>query len=106
MPPATAPAASLRIAIVGYGRMGRAVDALAAEHGCEVVARLDVDDNRNGEGIDSPALDGAEVAVEFSLADAVATNVTRLAARGIDVVVGTTGWDAQVAEVRRAAVRR
>ena len=103
MPPATAPAASLRIAIVGYGRMGRAVEALAAEHGCEVVARLDVDDNRNGEGIDSPALDGAEVAVEFSLADAVATNVTRLAARGIDVVVGTTGWDAQVAEVRRAA---
>ena len=103
MPPAASPAAHLRIAIVGYGRMGRAVDALAAEHGCEVVARLDVDDNRNGEGIDSPALDSAEVAVEFSLADAVATNVTRLAARGVDVVVGTTGWDEQVAEVRRAA---
>ena len=103
MPPDTPPAANPRIAIVGYGRMGRAVDALAAEHGCEVVARLDVEDNRDGAGIDSPALDGAEVAIEFSLADAVATNVTRLAARGIDVVVGTTGWDAQVAEVRRTA---
>ena len=103
MPPPEAPPAGPRIAIVGYGRMGRAVDALAAEHGCDVVARLDVEDNRDGAGIDSPALDGAEVAIEFSLADAVATNVTRLAARGIDVVVGTTGWDGQVAEVRRAA---
>ena len=103
MPPATPSGASLRIAIVGYGRMGRAVDALAAEHGCDVVARLDVEDNRDGAGIDSPALDGVEVAIEFSLADAVATNVTRLAARGIDVVVGTTGWDEQVAAVRRAA---
>ncbi len=102
MPPATSPA-NLRIAIVGFGRMGRAVDALAAEHGCEVVARLDVEDNRDGAGIDSPALDGAEVAIEFSLAGAVATNVTRLAARGIDVVVGTTGWDEQVAAVRHAA---
>ena len=103
MPPGSSPPSHPRIAIVGYGRMGRAVEALAPDFGCEVVARLDIDNNRDGEGIDSPALDGAEVAIEFSLAGAVATNVTRLAARGIDVVVGTTGWDDRVAEVQRAA---
>jgi 4-hydroxy-tetrahydrodipicolinate reductase len=94
---------SVRIVLVGYGRMGRAIDALSTEHDCQVVERLDVHNNRHGEGIDSPSLAAADVAIEFSLADAVATNVTRLAARGIDVVVGTTGWDDRVADVRRAA---
>lgn len=94
---------SVRILLVGYGRMGKAVDALSAEYGCEVVERLDVHNNRGGEGIDSPTLPAADVAIEFSLADAAASNVKKLAARGIDVVVGATGWDAQEEEVRRAA---
>lgn len=94
---------SVRILLVGYGRMGKAVDALSAEYGCEVVERLDVHNNRGGEGIDSPALPAADVAIEFSLAEAAASNVKKLAARGIDVVVGATGWDAQEEEVRRAA---
>lgn len=94
---------SLRILLVGYGRMGKAVDALSADYGCEVVERLDVHNNRRGEGIDSPTLPDADVAIEFSLADSAASNVKKLAARGIDVVVGATGWDAQEEEVRRAA---
>lgn len=94
---------SLRILLVGYGRMGKAVDALSADYGCEVVERLDVHNNRSGEGIDSPALPDVDVAIEFSLADSAASNVKKLAARGIDVVVGATGWDAQEEEVRRAA---
>lgn len=94
---------SLRILLVGYGRMGKAVDALSADYGCEVVERLDVHNNRLGEGIDSPALPDVDVAIEFSLADSAASNVKKLAARGINVVVGATGWDAQEEEVRRAA---
>lgn len=94
---------SLRILLVGYGRMGKAVDALSADYGCEVVERLDVHNNRRGEGIDSPTLPDVDVAIEFSLADSAASNVKKLAARGIDVVVGATGWDAQEEEVRRAA---
>lgn len=94
---------SLRLLLVGYGRMGKAVDALSAGYGCEVVERLDVHNNRGGEGIDSPALPDVDVAIEFSLADSAAANVKKLAARGIDVVVGATGWDAQEEEVRRAA---
>ncbi len=93
---------SVRIVLVGYGRMGKAIDALSADHGCEVVERLDIHNNRHGEGIDSPSLPVADVAIEFSLADSVASNIEKLAARGIDVVVGTTGWEAQEEEVRRA----
>ena len=94
---------SVRIVLVGYGRMGRAIDALSAEHDCRVVERLDVHNNRHGEGIDSPSLADADVAIEFSLADSVASNVEKLAARGINVVVGTTGWEAREAEVRQVA---
>lgn len=94
---------SVRIVLVGYGRMGKAIDALSADHDCEVVERLDVHNNLRGEGIDSPSLPDADVAIEFSLADSVASNVKKLAARGINVVVGTTGWEADEAEVRRVA---
>ena len=94
---------SVRIVLVGYGRMGKAIDALSTDHGCDVVERLDVHNNRDGEGIDSLTAADADVAIEFSLADSVSSNVKKLAARGLNVVVGTTGWDAQEAEVRRAA---
>ena len=93
----------VRIVLVGYGRMGRAIDTLAESYGCEVVERLDIHNNRDGAGIDSPALNGVQVAIEFSLPDAVVSNVTKLAARGINVVIGTTGWGDHETGVRRLA---
>ena len=93
----------VRIVLVGYGRMGKAIDALSTEHGCEVVERLDIHNNRDGTGIDAPDLPDADVAIEFSLPETAAANVEKLAARGIDVVVGTTGWAEQEARVRQVA---
>jgi len=66
---------SSNLAIVGYGKMGRLIDQLASEYGFSVTARLDV--NR-----DEP-LDNIDVAIEFSIPEAVVANVTRLAERGI-----------------------
>jgi 4-hydroxy-tetrahydrodipicolinate reductase len=89
----------LRILLVGYGRMGRLVEQLATESGAEVVGRL-----TSGTAHDSTTFDGVDVAIDFSSAPAVPQNVPLLAARGISVVIGTTGWQDREAEVR-AAVR-
>jgi 4-hydroxy-tetrahydrodipicolinate reductase len=80
----------LRLAIVGMGKMGHAIEQLAAERDCEVVARLDMDETARG--IDSKVLNGAQVAVEFTTPASAATNVGALIAAGVPTVVGTTGW--------------
>ena len=84
-----------RLALVGYGKMGRLVEQLAPEHGFEVVARL------SGHPADA-GLGSAEVAIDFSTAAAVAGNAARLAALGIPLVIGTTGWQDDLERVRRA----
>jgi 4-hydroxy-tetrahydrodipicolinate reductase len=80
-----------RLAIVGMGKMGHAVADLAPSRGWEVVARLDEADVRN-HGITKDKLNGADVAVEFTVPDAAPANIRALIAAGCPVVVGTTGW--------------
>jgi 4-hydroxy-tetrahydrodipicolinate reductase len=80
------------LAIVGYGKMGRLIDQLAPEYGFTVTARVDV-------GREEP-LDGADVAVEFSIPSSVTGNVAKIAALRIPIVVGTTGWSDQMPEVK------
>ncbi len=86
----------MKLLIIGYGRMGRLVDELAAGEAVEVSGRIDVD---NVDG-DWPA---ADVAIDFSIAAAVPDNLRRLAASGTNLVVGTTGWDASETALRAAA---
>lgn len=87
-----------KILLVGYGRMGKLVESLAGEYGCDVAGI--VDPLVGGDGIDSDRWTGTDVAVDFSSPDAVLTNVPALARRGINVVVGTTGWGAQEPHLR------
>jgi len=88
----------MRLLLLGYGRMGRIVDGLSAEYGMDVVGRVDP---VHGESPETwPA---ADVAIDFSVASAVPGNVRRLGAQGISVVIGTTGWSAEEADVRRDA---
>src|SRR5688572_357686 len=88
----------MRLLLLGYGRMGRMVDGLSAEYGMDVVGRVDP---VHGE---SPQIwPAADVAIDFSVASAVPGNVRRLGEQGISVVIGTTGWSAEEAEVRRDA---
>lgn len=88
----------MNLVLVGYGRMGRAVEAVALERGHRVAARIGRDDE-----IPVGPWSGADVAVEFTHPDAAVENVQRLAASGLDVVVGTTGWYERLDEVRTAA---
>lgn len=95
---------ALRIAVIGDGKMGRLVAALAVEQGIEVAAVLGRDAVAHG-GITAETLRGATVAVEFTVPAAAAANVRACVAAGCAVVCGTTGWDAERAtvsdEVRR-----
>lgn len=87
-----------RLAIVGMGKMGHAIAELAPSRGWEVVARLDEAEVQRG--ITKASLNGADVAVEFTVPDAAPANIRALAAAGCPVVVGTTGWYAQFDAVR------
>lgn len=81
---------TLRVAVVGAsGRMGSTVcQAVEDAEDLELVARLDA-----GDEIVPTALGGAEVAVDFTVPSATEANVHALVDAGLDVVVGTTGWD-------------
>lgn len=85
-----------RIVIVGYGRMGRLVESLAAEHRCEVVGVV-----RSGDDITTAPK--ADVAIDFSTGAAAATNLAALGRAGTSVVIGTTGWTVPEDEMRRIA---
>jgi len=99
----TAPVPRLRLLLVGYGRMGRLVDALGDSYGFDIVGRLDETSDVAGAGIAALAGTPPDVAIDFSVAEAVVENLPRLAALGIDVVVGTTGWHAHEARLRALA---
>jgi 4-hydroxy-tetrahydrodipicolinate reductase len=71
--------------------MGKLVENLAPEYGFEVVGHLDDTNNIGGVGI--PSAPDADVAVEFSVPSAVMENLPKLAARKMNVVIGTTGWN-------------
>ncbi|HTR79481.1 MAG TPA: dihydrodipicolinate reductase C-terminal domain-containing protein [Gemmatimonadaceae bacterium] len=79
-----------RLAIVGMGKMGRAIAQLAPERGWDVVAQLDAAEC--AAGIDRGALKGAEVALEFSVPSAAVANARATIEAGCPIVVGTTGW--------------
>jgi len=93
-----------KVAIVGMGKMGRAIADLAPARGWDVVATLDSTVVRGG--ITRDSLNGADVAVEFTVPAAAARNVRAVAAAGCPVVVGTTGWYDDLPAIREEILSR
>lgn len=93
----------VRVALVGMGRMGRALEALAAERDCDIVARLDAPEMARG--ITAADLNGAEVAIEFTTPESALTNAEALLAIGCPVVIGTTGWNGELSRLEGAVAR-
>ena len=87
----------MRLALLGYGKMGRELESLAAQHGHEVVAVKD-----DAVGATRGDLAQAQAAIDFTTPAAVVDNVRRAAALGLDLVVGTTGWYERMGEVKSA----
>jgi 4-hydroxy-tetrahydrodipicolinate reductase len=94
-----------RLAIIGYGKMGRLIEQLAPGYGFTVALKLDEFNNTNFEGVTAENFRGIDVAVDFSIPSAVVENVERISALGVNIVVGTTGWTEHVDRVK-AAVRK
>ena len=82
----------MRLALIGNGKMGRAIASLASERGHEVVAVIGQEANRDSGGITPEALANADVALEFTQPDAALANVLACVRAATPVVVGTTGW--------------
>ena len=79
----------MRIALIGYGKMGHMIEQIALERGHEIVSIIDVD---NIEDFDSPAFASADVAIEFTNPTAAFANYQRAFAHNVKVVSGSTGW--------------
>lgn len=90
------------LAIVGHGKMGHLIEELAPEYGFEVRLALNSAKNECCAGLRRETFLGVDAAVEFSTPSAAAQNIRRLAALGVPVVVGTTGWFEELACVREA----
>lgn len=86
-----------RLLLVGHGRMGRLVEALAPDEGFVVAGTVNSRTSTEG------AWPSADVAIDFSVADAVPATVARLARQRIPIVIGTTGWQEHEETVRSTA---
>ena len=91
-----------KLAIVGYGKMGKLVEQLAPGYGFTVALKLDEFNNSNFEGLTPENFRGIDVAIDFSIPSAVPRNVEGIAALGVNLVLGTTGWMEHADAVKRA----
>jgi len=92
----------MNLAIIGYGKMGHMIEALAPSAGFTVCARVNSKSNPNGAALTKESLNGAQVAIEFTQPSTATANIERLAAAGVNIVCGTTGWHAELPRVRAA----
>ncbi|HEX4132982.1 MAG TPA: dihydrodipicolinate reductase C-terminal domain-containing protein [Bryobacteraceae bacterium] len=90
----------MTIAIVGYGKMGRMIERLASERGISIGPKLDEFNNADFSGITSENFRGVDVAIDFSTPATVVGNIERIAALGVNLVVGATGWQDHMPHVR------
>jgi 4-hydroxy-tetrahydrodipicolinate reductase len=92
----------MKIAVVGYGKMGHIVERIAMERGHDIGLKLDEFNNQSWCGVTPESFRGVDVAVDFSVPGAAVENMLRISALGVNVVEGTTGWLAHVDQVFKA----
>ncbi len=93
----------LRIALLGYGRMGREVEKMALERGHEVVCRIE---SERDFAAQAEAWRAAEIAIEFSVPTAAVPHIERCLDEAKPIVVGTTAWQQEEARLRARCAAR
>jgi 4-hydroxy-tetrahydrodipicolinate reductase len=96
----------MTIAIVGYGKMGRMIERLSLERGIAIGPKLDEFNNADFSGITPAAFRGVDVAIDFSTPSTVVGNIERIAALGVNLVIGTTGWQEHMPHVKEIVERQ
>ena len=91
----------MRILLLGHGRMGSLVESLAPSYDATIAGVID--EHSGDRAIVDGAFGDVDVAIDFTLADAVPRNLPQLAQRKINVVIGTTGWQGHEAALREVA---
>ena len=91
----------MKIALIGYGAMGKLISTLAEEKGHEIVVVIDDTDAGLSALELAEKLKGSDVVIDFTTAEAIRRNVEACVATGVPLVEGTTGWNAQRAEIER-----
>lgn len=86
---AAARSPKLKIALVGYGKMGKAIEAIALERGHEIVLTIDM---HNADELNTANLQKADVAIEFTGPHSAFDNIMKCLAAGVPLVCGSTGW--------------
>ena len=89
----------MKIALIGYGKMGKEIERIAVERGHEIVSIIDID---NSGDIESEAFATADAAIEFTAPGVAYENCKRAMAAGVKVVSGSTGWMQQHGEEMKA----
>ncbi|SKB86303.1 4-hydroxy-tetrahydrodipicolinate reductase [Daejeonella lutea] len=87
----------MKIAILGYGKMGQIIEQLAIERGHDIVLKVNAD---NLQDLTTANLKNADVAIDFSTPDSVLQNIEACFSSGVPLVVGTTGWYGRLQEVK------
>ena len=93
----------MKIALIGYGKMGHEIEKIALKRGHNIVSIIDMN---NLEEFNSPAFKSADVAIEFSTPDSAIQNYRKCFEVGVAVVAGTTGWLEHLDEVKRACAEQ
>ena len=89
----------MKIALIGYGKMGKEIEKIALDRGHEIVSIIDID---NLQDFDSDAFKSAEVAIEFTQPQIAINNYRKCLERNMPVVAGTTGWLEHLSEIKNA----
>ncbi|MEZ5043529.1 MAG: 4-hydroxy-tetrahydrodipicolinate reductase [Saprospiraceae bacterium] len=88
----------MKIALLGYGKMGKTIDQLAQAAGHQVVLRIDVDNNAD---LNAGNLSGVDVAIEFTRPESAFQNIVTCLENGVPIVCGTTGWLDRLEEAKQ-----
>ena len=87
----------MKIALVGYGKMGKEIEKIALDRGHQVVCRIDFNTE---DTFESGAFQSADVAIEFTIPDSAYNNYLNCFKHNVPVVSGTTGWLDKIDEIR------